>query len=288
MIEAAHFEPTTIFRTARRHKLPSRGVQALRARRRPAAAGVRRRPGRAAAGRARRRHRHRRRHVRRARPRSSRVDHRCPGPPGPGHRHADRRRHHGGAPAHRRLHGHATERRRRRRLTALPPTWRPDLTDPYDLVEEVARVVGYTQVPSVLPAAPPGRGLTACAAAAASGRLRAGRQRASSRCASWPFVGAADFDRLGLPDDDPLRDTIRVANPLSERAPLLTTTLLPGLLETAARNLGRGQGVGGGLRDRPGVLPDPGPGQGARSSASTGAPTTPTWRSCSRPSRGSR
>ena len=30
-------------------------------------------------------------------------------------------------------------------LTALPPTWRPDLTDPYDLVEEVARIVGYTE-----------------------------------------------------------------------------------------------------------------------------------------------
>ena len=32
-------------------------------------------------------------------------------------------------------------------LTALPPTWRPDLTDPYDLVEEVARIVGYTERP---------------------------------------------------------------------------------------------------------------------------------------------
>ena len=45
-------------------------------------------------------------------------------------------------------------------LTATVPPWRPDLSDPYDLVEEVARIVGYQNVPSVLPTAPSGRGLT--------------------------------------------------------------------------------------------------------------------------------
>ena len=40
------------------------------------------------------------------------------------------------------------------------PAWRPDLNDPFDLVEEVARIVGYEDVPSVLPTAPSGRGLT--------------------------------------------------------------------------------------------------------------------------------
>jgi phenylalanyl-tRNA synthetase beta chain len=125
-------------------------------------------------------------------------------------------------------------------LTVLPPSWRPDLTDPYDLVEEVARVVGYTRVPSVLPAAPAGRGLTR----AQRLRRRAGFALAGAglvEVRTWPFVGDADFDRLGLPDDDARRRTIRVANPLSEQAPLLTTTLLPRLLETTARNVGRGQ-----------------------------------------------
>src|SRR5690606_18190186 len=45
-------------------------------------------------------------------------------------------------------------------LTVTPPTWRPDLTGPADLVEEVVRIQGYGQVPSVLPSAPGGRGLT--------------------------------------------------------------------------------------------------------------------------------
>ena len=45
-------------------------------------------------------------------------------------------------------------------LQVTPPSWRPDLTDKWTLAEEVARIVGYDRIPSVLPVAPPGRGLT--------------------------------------------------------------------------------------------------------------------------------
>jgi phenylalanyl-tRNA synthetase beta chain len=126
------------------------------------------------------------------------------------------------------------------RLTAVPPTWRPDLTDPYDLVEEVARIVGYTEVPSVLPTAPAGRGLTS----AQRLRRRVGLALAGAgyvEVLTYPFVGEDDWGRLGLADDDTRRRTIRIANPLSEEEPALRTTLLPGLLKTAARNIGRGQ-----------------------------------------------
>jgi phenylalanyl-tRNA synthetase beta chain len=46
-------------------------------------------------------------------------------------------------------------------LVVSPPSWRPDLTLGVDLVEEVARLDGYADIPSVLPLAPAGRGLTA-------------------------------------------------------------------------------------------------------------------------------
>ncbi len=121
----------------------------------------------------------------------------------------------------------------------LPPPWRPDLTDPYDLVEEVVRVVGYDQVPSILPREAAGRGLTREQRL----RRRVGRTLAGAGCVeviSFPFVGEAAFDQLGLPADDPLRHTVRLANPLSTEEPSYTTTLLPGLLRAAARNLGRG------------------------------------------------
>ena len=120
-----------------------------------------------------------------------------------------------------------------------PPTWRPDLTDPYDLVEEVVRIVGYDKVPSVLPREAAGRGLTRGQRL----RRRIGRTLAGAGCVeviSFPFVGEATFDQLGLPADDVLRKAVRLANPLSTEEPSYTTTLLPGLLRAAARNLGRG------------------------------------------------
>ncbi len=124
-------------------------------------------------------------------------------------------------------------------VTATPAPWRPDLTDPYDLVEEVARIVGYVNVPSVLPTAPSGRGLTREQRL----RRRVGRALAGAGCVevvSFPFVGDAAFDALGLPEDDVLRRTVRLANPLSHEEPSYTTTLLPGLIKAAARNIGRG------------------------------------------------
>lgn len=124
-------------------------------------------------------------------------------------------------------------------LEVVPPSWRPDVNDPYDLVEEVVRIVGYDQVPSVLPRRATGRGLTR----AQRLRRRIGRTLAGAGCVevvSFPFVGSATFDRLGLPADDPLRATVRLANPLSSEEPSYTTTLLPGLLEAAGRNVSRG------------------------------------------------
>ncbi len=124
-------------------------------------------------------------------------------------------------------------------LVAVPPPWRPDLTDPHDLVEEIARVVGYDRVPSVLPTPPSGRGLTREQRL----RRRAGRALAGAgfvEAVSFPFLGDADLDKLGLAADDARRTTVRLANPLSAEKPAYATTLLPGLLVAAGRNLARG------------------------------------------------
>lgn len=124
-------------------------------------------------------------------------------------------------------------------LTVSPPPWRPDLSDPYDVVEEVLRVVGYDQVPSVLPSAPAGRGLTASQRL----RRRAGYVLAGEglvEVKTFPFAGPADFDRLALDADDPRRRQVLLENPLSAQEPGMTTTLLVGLLKAAALNLGRG------------------------------------------------
>ncbi len=128
-----------------------------------------------------------------------------------------------------------------RQVMVVPPPWRHDMADPNDLVEEVVRVVGYDQVPSVLPAAPPGRGLTRQQRL----RRRVGTALAAAGYVEAPgsvFVAEQDWDSLGLHAGDPRRRTLRIANPLSDEYPLLRTTLLPGLLRTLARNVARAQG----------------------------------------------
>ena len=124
-------------------------------------------------------------------------------------------------------------------LRVAPPSWRPDLTDPNDLVEEVLRIVGYDEIPSVLPAIPAQHGLPE------SRRLRrlVGVALAGAgyvEVPSYPFMGDSDLSDLGLGDDDPRRWVVTLANPLSDEQPYLRTTLLPGLIATARRNLSRG------------------------------------------------
>jgi phenylalanyl-tRNA synthetase beta chain len=124
-------------------------------------------------------------------------------------------------------------------LTVTPPSWRPDLLQPADLVEEVLRLEGLEAIPSVLPAAPAGRGLTAV-----QKRRRAiGKSLAQSgyvEILPTPFLPAGVFDLWGLPDDDPRRATTQVLNPLEADRPHLATTLLPALLEALVRNVSRG------------------------------------------------
>ncbi|MCV7224631.1 phenylalanine--tRNA ligase subunit beta [Mycolicibacterium komossense] len=124
-------------------------------------------------------------------------------------------------------------------LVVTPPSWRPDLVQPADLVEEVLRLEGLDKIPSVLPQAPAGRGLTAL-----QKRRRAiGKSLALSgyvEILPTPFLPAGVFDQWGLPDDDVLRATTTVLNPLEADRPQLATTLLPGLLEALARNVSRG------------------------------------------------
>lgn len=123
-------------------------------------------------------------------------------------------------------------------LTLTAPSWRPDLANPEDWVEEVARLHGYDAIPSVLPSAPAGTGLT----------LDQRRRRAVTRALvehglhevlSYPFVGDA-HDRLGIPADDPRRRMIRLANPIADDAPHMRSTLLASLVDVARRNVGRG------------------------------------------------
>ncbi|HEX5567669.1 MAG TPA: phenylalanine--tRNA ligase subunit beta, partial [Streptomyces sp.] len=124
-------------------------------------------------------------------------------------------------------------------LTVTVPSWRPDLTDPNDLAEEAIRLEGYEDLPSTLPRLPSGRGLTE------RQRLhrRIGRALAGAgyvEAPNYPFTGEQALDQLGLEPGDVRRRTVRLSNPLSDEEPALRTTLLPGLLAALRRNDSRG------------------------------------------------
>ncbi|MFD5279035.1 phenylalanine--tRNA ligase subunit beta [Pseudarthrobacter sp. NPDC058362] len=119
------------------------------------------------------------------------------------------------------------------------PSWRSDLETKEDLSEEIARLVGYDQIPATLPVAPPGRGLT---------RVQQQRRRLIQALAdagltevlSYPFVSKAANDTFGVAEPDAKRTAVKLANPISEEQGFLRTSILPGLIEVAKRNHSRG------------------------------------------------
>ena len=124
-------------------------------------------------------------------------------------------------------------------VAVTPPSWRPDVTDPADLDEEVIRLFGYDNVPSRLPRLPSGRGLTS----AQRIRRTIAQTLANSghiEVLAYPFVGTSELDDLLVPADDERRQLVELANPISDEQSYMRTTMLPGLLQILKRNLGRG------------------------------------------------
>jgi phenylalanyl-tRNA synthetase beta chain len=118
-----------------------------------------------------------------------------------------------------------------------PPTWRADLTTPADLTEEVARNIGYDQIPSILPPRKESAALTPI-----QKRKRVLAQTLVSRgyteILNFPFVNRDLIDRMGFKGGR--AESYKLANPMSEDQPYLRPHLLPGLLDAARRNYSRG------------------------------------------------
>lgn len=122
-------------------------------------------------------------------------------------------------------------------FTVDPPSWRSDLLQPADFVEEVARMVGYDSIPSVLPPRPNHASLTP-----SQKRRRAIASMLASRgfaeVQTFPFTNQQTIDLMGFVGER--ASTYRIANPMSEEFPLMRVHLVPGLIEVAQRNISRG------------------------------------------------
>ena len=123
-------------------------------------------------------------------------------------------------------------------LTVTPPTWRPDLVGPAHLAEEIARLDGYDAIPVIVPTALAGTGLSADQKARRD-IVRALADAGLTQVLSYPFIGDI-HDLLEIPADDARRQTVRLANPLAEDAPYLRTSVLDSLVDVTRRNVSRG------------------------------------------------
>lgn len=121
----------------------------------------------------------------------------------------------------------------------IAPTFRHDLFRLADLAEEVARFYGYDNIPTTLPAGE-------ATAGKLSFKLRIeeiARDIAEfcgfSQGMSYSFESPKVFDKLLIPADSPLRNTVEIMNPLGEDYSIMRTTSLNGMLTSLATNYNR-------------------------------------------------
>jgi phenylalanyl-tRNA synthetase beta chain len=122
-------------------------------------------------------------------------------------------------------------------FVAVAPTWRPDLVREIDVVEEVARRVGFNQIRRTLPHT------TGATIRGLSPRQRERRLLAdvlvgagASEAMTVPLIAAADLERFGLA----VEGTVQATNALRAEEPYLRPAVLPGLVKAAAYNAGHG------------------------------------------------
>ena len=124
-------------------------------------------------------------------------------------------------------------------LVATPPSFRGDLEREIDLIEEIARMDGYGNIPITLPSIssfPEGKNRDYLLERKAMDVLI---HHGFHEVITYSFVSPACQDLIGLKPEDPRREPLHILNPLTEDFSVMRATLVPGLLETARYNLSR-------------------------------------------------
>ncbi|MEI7637576.1 MAG: phenylalanine--tRNA ligase subunit beta [Syntrophus sp. (in: bacteria)] len=117
-----------------------------------------------------------------------------------------------------------------------PPTFRVDITREIDLIEEIARIYGFDNIPVTMPGAagmPAGENPEQIMESALRFALTG---RGYTEVITYSFINPVSAEQLGLKDDDPLRDFVIISNPLTEEQSVLRTSLVYNLLDVMNRN----------------------------------------------------
>ncbi len=121
----------------------------------------------------------------------------------------------------------------------IVPSWRQDLLRDADLAEEVARFFGYDQIPTTLPAGESTTGKLSFKLRVEEIVRRVAQFCGFSQGMTYSFESPKVFDKLRIPADSKLRDTVTISNPLGEDFSIMRTISLNGMLTSLATNFNR-------------------------------------------------
>ncbi len=116
------------------------------------------------------------------------------------------------------------------------PSWRGDVEHYSDIAEEVARFYGYNNIPTRFTGA-----ISTCGGftPVQQSERRVGelcRAMGLDEIITYSFISPSYYDKIRMPADSPLRDSLRILNPLGEDTSIMRTTILPSMLEILTRN----------------------------------------------------
>ena len=120
--------------------------------------------------------------------------------------------------------------------TIYVPTWRGDVEHYSDIAEEVARFYGYNEIPVAFTGA-----ISTCGGFTEEQQCerligQTCRSLGMDEIITYSFISPSYYDKIRLPADSPLRDSLRILNPLGEDTSIMRTTVLPSMLEILTRN----------------------------------------------------
>ena len=116
------------------------------------------------------------------------------------------------------------------------PSWRGDVEHYSDIAEEVARFYGYNKIPCTLMRGETTRG--GFSEQQRFDRAIGGAVRALGydEIITYSFISPTYYDKIRMPKDSSLRNSLKILNPLGEDTSIMRTTILPSMLEIIARN----------------------------------------------------
>lgn len=123
------------------------------------------------------------------------------------------------------------------KMLLMPPSFRPDLVAEADIAEEIARFYGYDIIPTTLLSGETTCGIKNADQKAEDKINEVLTAQGFSEIYTYTFVSPSIFDKLNIPADSPLRNTVRIKNPLGEDTSVMRTTTAASTLEVLARNI---------------------------------------------------